>query len=39
MAFNGYFQVLVQTEKQAGEIRLKATSDQLKDAEVILKSE
>jgi beta-galactosidase len=39
MAFNGYCLVLVQTEKQAGEIRLKATSDQLKDAEVILKSE
>jgi beta-galactosidase len=39
MAFNGYCQVLIQTEKQAGEIRLKATSDQLKDAEVILKSE
>ncbi|MGA2406382.1 MAG: beta-galactosidase GalA [Bacteroidales bacterium] len=39
MAFNGYCLVLVQTNKQAGEIRLKASSETLKDAEVILKSE
>jgi len=38
-AFNGYCLVLVQTDKQAGEIRLKATSGTLKDAEIILKSE
>jgi len=38
-AFNGYCLVLVQTDKQAGEIRLKASSEKLKDAEVILKSE
>jgi beta-galactosidase len=38
-AFNGFCLVLIQTDKTAGEIRLKATSDQLKDAEVILKSE
>ena len=39
LSFNGYCLVLVQANKEAGEIRLKATSDQLKDAEVILKSE
>lgn len=39
MAFNGYCLVLVQSDKQAGEIRLKASSETLKDAEVILKSE
>jgi beta-galactosidase len=39
MAFNGYCLVLVQTDKQAGEIRLKASSETLKDAEIILKSE
>jgi beta-galactosidase len=38
-AFNGYCLVLVQTERQAGEIRLKASSEILKVAEVILKSE
>ncbi|MEP7377419.1 MAG: beta-galactosidase GalA [Chitinophagaceae bacterium] len=38
-AFNGYCLVLVQTERQAGEIRLKAFSETLKVAEVILKSE
>ena len=31
--------VLVQTNKQAGEIRLKASSETLIDAEVILKAE
>jgi beta-galactosidase len=38
-AFNGYCLVLVQTNRTAGEIRLKASSDTLKDAEVILKAE
>ncbi|MGZ8554580.1 MAG: DUF4982 domain-containing protein, partial [Chitinophagaceae bacterium] len=38
-AFNGYCLVLVQTERKSGEIRLKASSETLKDAEVILKSE
>jgi len=38
MAFNGYCLVLVQSDKKAGEIRLKASSETLKDAEVILKS-
>ncbi len=36
-AFNGYCQVLIQADKTAGEIRLKAVSDGLKGAEVILK--
>jgi beta-galactosidase len=39
MAFNGYCLVLVQSYKQAGEIRLKASSEKLKEAEVVLKSE
>lgn len=39
MAFNGYCQVLVQTGKTAGEIRLKATSETLKDASITLKAE
>lgn len=39
MAFNGYCIVLVQTNKQAGEIRLKASSEKLKGSEVILKAE
>jgi len=39
MAFNGYCLVLVQTGRQAGEIRLKASSETLKNAEIILKSE
>jgi hypothetical protein len=30
--------MLVQTERQAGEIRVKASSETLKDAEVILRS-
>lgn len=38
-AFNGYCQVLVQTEKTAGEIRLKATSESLKGAEIVLHTE
>jgi beta-galactosidase len=39
MAFNGYCLVMVQSDKQAGEIRLKASSGILKDAEIILRSE
>lgn len=39
MAFNGYCMVLVQVDKTAGEIRLKATSESLAGAEVILKAE
>jgi beta-galactosidase len=39
MAFNGYCLVLVQSDKQSGEIRLKAVSENLKGAEVIIKSE
>lgn len=39
MAFNGYCMVLVQTEKQAGQIKLKATSENLKDAEVVIRAE
>jgi beta-galactosidase len=38
-AFNGYCLVLVQTDRTAGDIRLKASSETLKSAEVILKSE
>jgi beta-galactosidase len=37
MAFNGYCLVLVQSNKQAGEIRLKAQSDTLKGDEVVIK--
>jgi beta-galactosidase len=36
MAFNGYCLVLVQSEKQTGEIRLKAVSENLKGAEIVL---
>jgi len=39
MAFNGYCLVLVQSGKQAGEIRLKATSENLNGTEIILKAE
>jgi beta-galactosidase len=39
MAFNGYCLVLVQSNKKAGEIRLKASSETLKDVEIIIKSE
>jgi len=38
MAFNGYCLVLVQSEKQTGEIRLKAASEYLKSAEVVIKT-
>jgi beta-galactosidase len=37
-AFNGYCLVLVQSEKQAGEIRLIASSDILKGIEIIIKT-
>jgi beta-galactosidase len=37
MAFNGYCLVLIQAEKQAGEIKLKAVSENLKGSEVVLK--
>ncbi|MBK5246144.1 MAG: DUF4982 domain-containing protein, partial [Peptostreptococcaceae bacterium] len=36
MAFNGYCLVLVQADKQAGEILIKASSDALKGDEVVL---
>lgn len=36
MAFNGYCMVLVQAEKQAGEIRLKAVSENLKGSVVVI---
>ena len=38
-AFNGYCFVLVQTERQAGEIRLKASSGSLKEHEIVIKVE
>ncbi|MBV5281343.1 MAG: DUF4982 domain-containing protein [Paludibacter sp.] len=38
MAFNGYCVVLVQSDKQAGEIKLKAVSENLKGTEVIIKT-
>jgi beta-galactosidase len=38
-AFNGYCQVLIQTDKTAGKIYLKATSGNLKDATVILQAD
>jgi beta-galactosidase len=38
-AFNGLCLVLIQTDRTGGEIRLKASSETLKSAEVILKSE
>jgi beta-galactosidase len=38
-AFNGYCLVLVQSEKQTGEIRLKAVSENLKGTEVNIKTE
>ncbi len=37
MAFNGYCLVIVQADSQAGEIRLKASSEKLKDNEVLIK--
>lgn len=39
MAFNGYCQVLIQSNKSAGMVRLKATSEELKGAEVIINVE
>lgn len=39
MAFNGYCMVLVQSDKTAGEIRLKASSEMLKSNEVVIKVE
>jgi len=38
MAFNGYCMVLVQSDKGAGEIRIKALSENLKATEVIIKT-
>jgi beta-galactosidase len=38
-AFNGYCLVLVQTEKQAGEIKLKTSSEKLKSSEIVIKVE
>jgi beta-galactosidase len=37
MAFNGFCLVLVQSEKRSGEIRLKASSETLKEAIVVIK--
>ena len=39
MAFNGYCLVLVQSDKTAGEIRLKASSETIKGDEVVIKVE
>jgi len=39
MAFNGYCLVLVQTERQAGTIKLKASAEKLNGAELIIKIE
>lgn len=39
MAFNGYCLVLVQADKTAGEIKLKASSGTLNGAEIFIKSE
>jgi hypothetical protein len=36
MAFNGYCLVIVEAGKQAGEIRLKASSEKLKDNEILI---
>jgi beta-galactosidase len=36
MAFNGYCQVLVQSDRTSGNIRVKVASDGLKDAELVL---
>jgi beta-galactosidase len=38
MAFNGYCMVLVQSDKQAGEIKIKALSDNLKGTEAVIKT-
>ena len=37
-AFNGYCMVLVQSNKQAGEIRLKASADGLRSNEIVIKT-
>jgi len=39
MAFNGYCMVLVQTEKTAGQIRVKASSETIQGTEIILTSQ
>jgi len=39
MAFNGYCLVLIQSEKQTGQIRLKVVSENLTGAEVNIKAE
>jgi len=39
MAFNGYCLVLVQSDRQAGEIRLKASSEKLRGDDVVIKVE
>jgi beta-galactosidase len=39
MAFNGYCLVLVQSDKMAGEIRLKSSSETLKGSEIVIKVE
>jgi len=36
MAFNGYCLVMVQSDKQAGQIKLKATSETLKSSELVI---
>jgi beta-galactosidase len=38
MAFNGYCLVLIQTDRQAGEIKIKALSDNLRGTEVVIKT-
>lgn len=38
MAFNGYCMVLVQSDRQAGEIKIKALSENLNSTEVIIKT-
>jgi len=39
MAFNGYCLVLVQSNKQAGEIKLTVSSDSLKGSDISIKVE
>ena len=39
MAFNGYCLVLIQSNGQTGEIRLKASAEKLKGVEVVIKAE
>jgi beta-galactosidase len=38
MAYNGYCMVLVQSDKQAGEIKVKALSENIKGTEVVIKT-